>query len=94
MDECKYFFNQLVYVDFGDNMDKIIGKVQSHRITEEGRIMYNIPLTGVYAPVTMVHKLTTKEQESEYYRLVEKWQGRGTKADFIKDMQNIFMEIK
>lgn len=90
MKECKFYFRELVYVDFGDH--KIIGEVQSHRITKE-HILYNIHLVNMYVPPTMIHKLT-KEQEKAYFELMNKHGGGGNIELFIEEMQEIFKETK
>lgn len=87
MKECKYYFDELVYVDLGDH--KIIGKVQSHRITDTGMILYNVASVGLYVPPTMVHKLT-EEQETAYSELLKKYDGVNKTEVFIEDMQEIF----
>jgi hypothetical protein len=84
---CEYYFDELVYVDFGDH--KIIGKVQSHRITETGMVLYNVPGAGVYVPPTMVHKLT-EVQELAYFELLKKWDGKNKIGSFVEEMQEIF----
>ena len=93
MEECKYFFKDLVYVDFED--EKIIGEIEGHRITKEGSIFYKVALVNMYVPVTMIHILT-KEQETNYYKLMDKCRGNthSCKENFIKDMQNIFLSNK
>ena len=89
--ECQYFFNDLVYVDFGDH--KIIGEVESHRICENKTILYNIRLVGGYVPVTMIHKLTP-EQEDKYRKFLDECciKHHYNKEAFIEEMQKIFIE--
>lgn len=87
---CEYYFDELVYVDFGDR--KVIGKVQSHRITDTGMVLYNVPGAGVYVPPTMVHKLT-EEQESKYFEVIKKYDGINKAevfTEFTEEMQKIF----
>jgi hypothetical protein len=84
---CKFYFGELVYVDFEDH--KIIGKVQSHRITDTGMILYNVPGAGVYVPPTMVHRLT-ENQEAAYFELLKKYDGVNKADVFVEEMQEIF----
>ncbi|MBZ9622914.1 hypothetical protein G9F71_008610 [Clostridium sp. FP2] len=87
MKECKFYFDEIVYVDFEDH--KIIGKVQSHRITDTGMILYNVSLAGLYVPPTMVHKLT-EAQETAYFELLKKYDGINKTEVFTEEMQEIF----
>lgn len=41
----------------------------------------------------MIHK-ASKEQEIKYNQFLEKMHGRGTKEEFIEEMQKIFKEDK
>lgn len=77
--ECKYYFGDLVYVDFGDY--KVAGAVKGHRILAD-KILYKIDNVFTYVPVTMVHKLT-EEQElklNEFWDYVQEWQNINRKG--------------
>lgn len=74
MDKCKYFFKDLVYVDF--DYCKVAGEVQGHRIIKDGMILYKISNTSAYVPITMIHELTPEQKAryNEFSNYVGEWQ--------------------
>lgn len=84
--ECKYYFGDLVYVDFDDH--KIIGTVQAHRIIKNKYILYNISDVDMFVPESMIHILTIEENE-KYNDFLQK-EDFHCKEEYIKAMQQIF----